>query len=121
MSLPVRFSLGGGRIDCLILAYETPIGITGFHRTPDIPDTAELYLLLGESNYNLIRTSAYATLRILDRGFQDYLHMKIAVYQHQVKYLSALMQMGFVQNSAEGCLITLSVEKEEFQNRKYLF
>lgn len=110
-----------GRLDCLVLAYETPIGIAGFRRREGIPEEAELYLMLGESNYNLIRTATYATFRLLDRAFLNYCLVNAKVYDRHKEYLSALMRMGFSQTAAEVDLVTVSVEKGVFQSRKYLF
>ena len=110
-----------GRLDCLVLAYETPIGITGFRRATNNPEEAELYLILGESGYNLIRTATYATLRILDCAFQDYSRLNARVYAQHEDYLFALKRMGFSQGTAAGRLIPVRVEKEIFQSRKYLF
>ena len=110
-----------GRRDCLVLAYDTPIGIAGFRKTERNTEEAELYLMLGEANYNLIRTATYATIRILDQAFQDYHRIIAMVYDHHEEYLSALNRMGFSQSNAEGNLIAVSVEKTVFQSRKYLF
>ena len=110
-----------GRQDFLVLAYETPIGIAGFQRAFGISEGTELYLMLGESGYNLIRTATYATLRILDRAFQDCSRVSARVYAHYEEYLSALMRMGFSQESEENGLIPVHVEKDIFQSRKYLF
>ena len=110
-----------GRMDCLVLAYETPIGIAGFQRASGQPSMAEFYLMLGEANYNLIRTATYATLRILDRAFHNYTLVNAKVYGHHKDYLSVLMRMGFTQISEEGGLVAVNVDKETFQSRKYLF
>jgi len=110
-----------GRLDCLVLAYETPIGITGFHRAVEDPDVAEFYLMLGEANYNLIRTATYATLRILDRAFQNHPRVNAKVYDYHKEYLSALERMGFSQVTTEGGMTAVNVDKEVFQSRKYLF
>ena len=110
-----------GRQDFLVLAYETPIGIAGFQRAFGISEETELYLMLGESGYNLIRTATYATLRILDRAFQDYSCVSARVYAYQEEYLSALLRMGFAKEPAGSGLIPVHVEKDVFQSRKYLF
>ena len=110
-----------GRLDCPVLAYETPIGITGFRRIDRIPKEVEFYLMLGESNYNLFRTATYATIRILERSFYDYNHMSARVYERHKEYHSALKRMGFSQTGTETDLITVRVEKDVFQSRKYLF
>ena len=41
-------------------AIVTPVGIGGFRGTELNPDAAQLYLMLGESGYNLIRNAPYA-------------------------------------------------------------
>lgn len=116
-----KYTAEPGRMDCLVLAYETPIGITGFHRAVGDPDVAEFYLMLGEANYNLIRTATYATLRILDRAFQDYSRVNAKVYDYHKEYLPALERMGFSLVAAETGLMSVNVDKEVFQSRKYLF
>ena len=112
-----------GRKDYLILAYETPVGLAGLRKRSEKEKTAELYLLLGERNYNLLRTATYAVLPMLDRAFLDlgFDRAVVRVYQNQRWFLTPLEQMGFTQMGEENGLITLSVEKKEFLQRKYLF
>lgn len=81
----------------------------------------EFYLFLGEVGYNLVRTATYATLRILDQAFTIFDSITVRVYKNRHEYLSALNTMGFRQLSEENGLIRLSVQKTEFQSRKYLF
>ena len=110
-----------GRQNFLVLAYETPIGIAGILRRDGTPAESELYLMLGESGYNLIRTATYSTLRILDRAFQECSRVSARVYVHHEEYLSALLRMGFSQEPVDNGLILVHVEKDIFQSRKYLF
>lgn len=111
-----------GRLDCLALVYETPVGVAGLRQTVD-RDTAELYLMLGEIGYNLLRTAAYVTLRMLDRAFLEAGNRRVAVrvnYQHSW-LLDTLEQMGFSRTGTEAGITALAVEKNSFLNRKYLF
>ena len=110
------------RLDCLTLVYETPVGVAGFRQTVD-RDTAELYLMLGEVGYNLLRTAAYVTLRMLDRAFSEAGIRRIAVrvgFQHSW-FLDTLEQMGFYRTGTEAGITALAVEKNSFLDRKYLF
>ena len=112
-----------GRLDCLALVYETPVGIAGLRQYDCRGDTAEFFLLLGEVNYNLLRTATYITLRMLDRAFSDAGIKKVMIRlrtQH-MWFLDALEQMGFSQTGVRDGAISLGVDKEMFQSRKYLF
>ena len=100
--------------DFLISVYETPVGVAGLRDN-------EFYLFLGEVGYNLVRTATYATLRILDQAFTIFDSATVRVYENRHEYLSALNTMGFRQLSEENGLVRLSVQKTEFQSRKYLF
>ena len=111
-----------GRLDCLALVYETPVGVAGLRRTVD-QDTAELYLMLGEVGYNLQRTAAYVTLRMLDRAFSEAGIRRVAVrvgIRHQW-FFDTLEQMGFFRTGAGAGVEALTVEKNVFLSRKYLF
>ena len=111
------------RLDCLALVYETPVGVAGLQRLGSQDGTAELYLLLGEVNYNPLRTATYVTLRMLDRAFLDlgFRRVTARVCAQHTWYLEVLEQMGF-SRTAENCeAISLAVEKAAFLNRKYLF
>ena len=113
-----------GRLDCLALIYETPVGITGLRQYDDGQrETATLYLMLGEVNYNPLRTATYITLRMLDRAFLDIglECVTIRVCIRHAWYLNTLEQMGFSRTSEQDGLIYLSVEKKTFLGRKYLF
>ncbi len=100
--------------DFLISVYETPVGVAGLRDN-------EFYLFLGEVGYNLVRTATYATLRILDQAFTIFDSITVRVDKNRHEYLSALNTMGFRQLSEENGLVRLSVQKTEFQSRKYLF
>ena len=100
--------------DYLISVYETPVGVGGLRGN-------EFYLFLGEVGYNLIRTATYATLRILDHGFIKLDTVNAWVYRSHKEYLSALKTMGFSQIDETDELINMSAQKQEVQNRKFLF
>ena len=111
-----------GRLDCLALVYETPVGVVGLRQTAD-QDTAELYLMMGEVGYNLLRTAAYVTLRMLDRAFSEAEIRRVAVHvssQHEW-FVDTLEQMGFSKMGTEAGIVSLRVEKSAYLNRKYLF
>ena len=103
-----------GQADSLISVYETPVGVGGLRGNG-------FYLFLGEVGYNLIRTSTYATLRILDQALINHDTVTAWVYGSHKEYLSALKTMGFSQIDEKGDMIRLSVQKIELLSRKYLF
>lgn len=111
------------RNDCLISVYETPVGISGLRKGKTDSDSAELYFFLGESNYNPIRTATYATLRMIDRAFQDpgLGCVYAMVFSHQKDYLDSLYRMGFSTTTEEDGLVLVFVNKDVFLSRKYLF
>ena len=111
------------RNDCLILAYETPVGLAGLRKVSGQIEIAELYLLLCEVNYNLLRTATYTVLPMLDRAFRDFDSdcVIIRLREQHAWFLEALERMGFSRMGEGERLITLSVEKEGFFQRKYLF
>ena len=112
-----------GRFDCLTLVYETPVGVAGLLPLAGHPDTAELYLLLGEVGYNPLRTATYITIRMLDRAFQDLGFARVTVRfdpRHE-QLLQAFGRMGFSGEDVTDGLRTLSVERDVFLQRKYLF
>lgn len=116
--VPLWMELSTG-YDYLISVYETPVGIAGLRRND--AEAAELYLLLCEVNYNLIRTATYATLRMLDRAFENYSRVIVWVNVAQTEYRDALERMGFFQIEDSGSWRCMSVEKETYLGRKYLF
>ena len=111
------------RLDCLALVYETPVGVTGLHWCGGQDGTAELYLLLGEVNYNPLRTATYVTLRMLDRAFLElgFRCVTVRVRAQHRWYIEVLEQMGFSRTAENSEAISLAVEKEVLLNRKYLF
>ena len=111
------------RLDCLALVYETPVGVTGLRWHGKQDGLAELYLLLGETGYNPLRTATYVTLRMLDRAFLDlgFRRVTARVHARHSWYLEVLEQMGFARTAEEDELIFCSAEKDVFLNRKYLF
>lgn len=112
-----------GRQDYLITVYETPVGIAGFRRSADA-DTAALYLLLGEVQYNLLRTATYAVQRVLDHAFGDAGYRRVtmrfsACYE---KLLEAFGRMGFLREAQEDSrYVRLTIDQNDFSHRKYLF
>ena len=111
------------RVDCLVSVYETPVGIVGPRKCAGQESAAELYLLLGETNYNPLRTATYATLRMLDRAFLECGFNRVIVQackEHE-EYLNALERMGFLMTAKKDAMIFASVEKKVYLNRKYLF
>ena len=103
-----------GQADSLISVYETPVGVGGLRGNG-------FYLFLGEVGYNLIRTSTYATLRILDQALINHDTVTAWVYGSHKEYLSALKKRGFSQIDEKGDMIRVSVQKKELLSRKYLF
>ena len=111
-----------GRQDFLITVYETPVGVAGFRRGGQ--GTAELYLLLGEVQYNLLRTATYAVQRVLDHAFQNagLDRVTVRVYRRCAKLLDALERMGFTRDAQQDDgMVFLAIEKNAFRRRKYLF
>ena len=111
------------RLDCLALVYETPVGVTGLRRYSKQEGAAELYLLLGEVNYNPLRTATYVTLRMLDRAFLDlgFSRVTVRVHAQHTWFPDVLEQMGFSRAAEGSNVISLGVEKAAFLYRKYLF
>lgn len=112
-----------GRLDCLTLVYETPVGVAGLLPLAGQPDTAELYLLLGEVGYNLLRTATYVTIRMLDRAFQDLglARVTLRADPRRAQLMQAFARMGFSGADAPDGLRALSVESDVFRQRKHLF
>ena len=110
-----------GRLDCLISVYETPVGVSGLRKGQD--GSGEFYLLLGEINYNPLRTATYATMRMLDRAFDECgcERIRVRVFPCFEEYREALKRMGFSQTEENDGLICAEVRKQDFLGRKYLF
>ncbi len=111
------------RLDCMIFVYDTPVGIAGLLHDNTSPESAELYMLLCEVGYNLIRTATYATLCMLDRAFLEYglQTVSASVYTCHPEYLEALERMGFSRQTEKGELIMVEAGRKAFYSRKYLF
>ena len=111
------------RLDCLALVYETPVGVTGLQWHGEQTDTAELVLLLGETGYNPLRTATFVTLRMLDRAFLElgFRRVTVRVHAQHAWFPDVLDQMGFARTAEENDAVSLSVEKNVFLSRKYLF
>ena len=111
-----------GRLDCLALVYETPVGLAGLRQSGAPEGAAALSLFLGERNYNPLRTATYLTLRMLDRAFLDLGLSQVCTEVHARFgwYLEALARMGF-QRAPSGGPVCLRVEKASYLGRKYLF
>ena len=112
-----RCAAESGRLDCLLLVYETPVGVASL-RSADAPDTAALSILLGERSYNPLRTAAYVTLRMLDRAFLELCARRVTMEMLAPwpAYRAALDQMGFQPDGG-----VLAVEKDTFIQNKYHF
>lgn len=112
-----------GRLDCLALVYETPVGVTGLLPCAGREGTAALYLLLGERNYNPLRTATYVSLRMLNRAFGELglTRVETRVGAENGWFLDALERMGFSCGEEREDTICLAVEKARFLDRKYLF
>lgn len=112
-----------GRLDCLVSVYETPVGLSGLRQHSGQSDTAELHLLLCELSYNPLRTATYTTLRMLDHAFLElgFNRAAVQIYAKHGWYLNVLEQMGFTRTIELDGLISLSVEKSVYLDRKYLF
>ena len=111
------------RLDCMIFVYDTPVGIAGLLHDNTSPESAELYMLLCEVGYNLIRTATYATLCMLDRAFQEYglQTVSASVYTCHPEYLEALERMGFSRQTEKGEMRLVVADRETYLSRKYLF
>ncbi len=112
-----------GREDYLILVYETPVGIAGLRRNGDEETAAELYLLIGEVGYNLLRTATYAALRVLDRAFLEPETgvVTVSVLSRSAWFAEVLERMGFSRSDERDGVIPLRAERKAFLNRKHLF
>lgn len=110
-----------GRLDYLITVYETPVGVAGLRLSGE--NGAALYLLLGEVQYNLLRTATYAVQRMLDHAFQDPGCDRVTaqVDARFAQLLEALERMGFQSQTLDDGATLLSIELEAFRQRKYLF
>ena len=104
----------------LCLVYDTPVGAAGLHLQGE---TAELTLLLGERNYNPLRTATYLTLQLLDRAFAEpgIQSANSEVYDRHAWYLTPLEQMGFSPAGTGESTTVFTVQKEVYLDRKYLF
>ena len=112
-----------GRLDFLALIYDTPVGIAGIQKCSVQSAVAELYLLIGETNYNLVRTATYVTLKMLDRAFLELNSDRVVIRPEENNrwFLEMLEQMGFERLKEPDGSLCLVVEKEKFQQRRYLF
>lgn len=109
------------RLDCLALVYDTPVGLAGLRRTQ--AQTASLWLLLGETGYNALRTATYVAQRMLDRAFSDFGAVCVCaeVNPGHAQILAALERMGFRRTGETDGRIALAVDRETFSRQKYLF
>lgn len=108
----------GDRLDCMVYLYYTQVGLSGLTEIDRETGTARLYLLLGETGYNSLRTGTYAALQMLDRAFGD-LGLR-AVSAHVTTEDPDLQNMfpklGFRETETD-----LVLTKEEFQKHRFLF
>ena len=118
-----RCAAESGRLDCLCRVYETPVGVAALRRPDGSGGTAELSLLLGEVNYNPLRTATYVTLRMLDRAFlEPGVHeVRVRAFTRHAFFLPVLERMGFARTEERDGLCCCAVEKARYLDRKYLF
>ena len=111
-----------GRLDFLTLVYETPVGLASL-RPGGEDGSAALELLLGERNYNPLRTATYVALRMLDRTFLEcgFRRVSVQAFTRHAWLLEPLERMGFSRTAEQGDRICLTVEKDCYLSRKYLF
>lgn len=106
------------RLDCMVYLYYTQVGLAGLTEIDRETGTAKLYLLLGETGYNSLRTGTYAALQMLDRAFGDLglQSVETTVTTEDPDLKSMFPKLGFLETDT-GLLIT----KEEFQKHRFLF
>lgn len=106
------------RLDCMVYLYYTQVGLAGLTEIDRETGTARLYLLLGETGYNSLRTGTYAALQMLDRAFGDLglQSVETTVTTEDPDLKSIFPKLGFLETDA-GLLLT----KEEFQKHRFLF
>ena len=93
-------------------------------RRGEVPDdSAALYLLLGETGYNPLRTATYVLLCMLERAFSDpgLGSVRTEIPARHAWLTDVLLRMGFIRTDARDGLLCFSVEKEAFQEHRYLF
>lgn len=106
------------RLDCMVYLYYTQVGLAGLTEIERETGTARLYLLLGETGYNSLRTGTYAALQMLDRAFGDLglQSVETTVTTEDSDLLSIFPKLGF-QETATGLILT----KSEYQKHRFLF
>ena len=106
------------RLDCMVYLYYTQVGLAGLTEINRETGTARLYLLLGETGYNRLRTGTYAALQMLDRAFGDLnlQSVETTVTTEDPDLLSIFPKLGF-QETKTGLVIT----REAFQKHRFLF
>ncbi len=106
------------RLDCMVYLYYTQVGLAGLTEIHRETGTARLYLLLGETGYNSLRTGTYAALQMLDRAFGDLglQSVETTVTTEDPDLQSMFPKLGF-QETETGLVIT----KAEFQKHRFLF
>ncbi len=111
------------RLDCLALVYETPVGMTGLHRRNVPEGYAALYLLLGETAYNPLRTATYVIFRMLDRAFTDldFDSVGMDVLPPYGWLADILARMGFSRAAVRDGVLSFTVEKDAFARHRHLF
>ncbi len=106
------------RLDCMVYLYYTQVGLAGLTEIERETGTARLYLLLGETGYNSLRTGTYAALQMLDRAFGDLglQSVETTVTTEDPDLQSMFPRLGFRETDT-GLIIT----KAEFQKHRFIF
>ena len=106
------------RLDCMVYLYYTQVGLAGLTEIDRARGAARLYLLLGETGYNRLRTGTYAALQMLDRAFGDLglQTVETTVTTADPDLKSIFPKLGF-RETASGHVLT----REEFQKHRFLF
>lgn len=106
------------RLDCMVYLYYTQVGLAGLTEIRRETGTARLYLLLGETGYNSLRTGTYAVLQMLDRAFGDLglQSVETTVVTEDPDLQSIFPKLGFRETEA-GLVLT----REGFQTHRFLF
>ena len=104
------------RLDCMVYLYYTQIGLAGL--TEIANGAARLYLIVGETGYNSLRTATYAALQMLDRAFGD---LRLACVRTTVTTEDAEIRAAFPKLGFRPAGDHLEITKEAFQQHRFLF
>lgn len=104
------------RLDCMVYLYYTQIGLAGL---TDIADgVARLYLIVGETGYNRLRTAAYAALQMLDRAFGD---LQLRRVETTVTTEDPDLRAIFPKIGFQPAGTAMRITKEDFLEHRFLF